>query len=173
MPRNLIIGVMGGGQADAQSLQSAYRLGRLIARQGWVLLNGGRNCGIMDASARGAQEAGGLTIGILPDANTEQASAYIRIPICTGMGSARNVINILSSDIVVACQGGAGTLSEIALAVKHAKQVITLGFDASGALDLLGSAPKVLCAGTPEEVIRMILAHDPQERNNPAAPAQE
>jgi uncharacterized protein (TIGR00725 family) len=173
MQRNLIIGVMGGGQADEQSLQSAYRLGGLIARQGWVLLNGGRNCGIMNASARGALDAGGLTIGILPDANTEQASPYIRVPICTGMGSARNVINILSSDIVVACQGGAGTLSEIALAIKHAKQVITLGFDASDALSLLGPAPKVLCAHTPEDVIRMILAHGLQGRIGMAAPARE
>jgi len=128
--RPFIVGVMGGSQADEAVMRTAYRLGELIAGRGWILLNGGRNAGVMDASARGAAEHGGLTIGILPDATHHQASAYVRVPICTGMGSARNSINVLSSDVVVACPGGAGTLSEIALALKHGKTVITIGYDA-------------------------------------------
>jgi uncharacterized protein (TIGR00725 family) len=156
MKRPLIIGVMGGACADEQHMREAYRLGALIAEQGWILLNGGRNTGIMDASARGAAEHGGLTIGILPDDNRSRAGEYICIPICTGVGSARNVINVLSSDIVVACQGRAGTLSEIALALKHGKKVITLGFDAQPIADLLDACDSLAAAQTPEEVIRMI-----------------
>ena len=115
--KKIIIGVMGGGRAEAQTLDAAYRLGKLIAREGWVLLNGGRAAGVMEASARGASEEGGLTIGILPDDRPGRASEYIDIPILTGIGDARNYVNVLSSDVVVACPGRAGTLSEIALAL--------------------------------------------------------
>ncbi|MCJ8500594.1 TIGR00725 family protein [Desulfatitalea alkaliphila] len=159
MARPLIVGVMGGARAEAADLQAAYRLGALIAAQGWVLLNGGRGTGIMDASARGAAEAGGLTIGVLPDADRAHASEHIRVAVCTGMGSARNTINVLSSDIVVACAGGAGTLSEIALALKHGKRVITLGFEAAGIRGLLGPDIALDAAQSPEAVIRLIQTH--------------
>ena len=56
MDNQLIIGVMGGGSASATDIQSAYQLGAFIAKQGWILLNGGRNTGIMEASAKGAKE---------------------------------------------------------------------------------------------------------------------
>jgi len=158
MKRPRIVGVMGGARADAASCENAYRLGALIAQNGWVLLNGGRNSGIMDASARGAAEAGGLTIGILPDSHTGNASEFIRIPVCTGMGSARNTINVLSSDVVVACTGGAGTLSEIALALKHGKPVITLGYDAAMLLDHFEGNGALYASSTPEEAIALIQA---------------
>ncbi len=64
MKRATIIGVMGGGEASPENMDAAYRLGTLIAKQGWILLNGGRNVGIMEASAKGAWDQGGLTIGI-------------------------------------------------------------------------------------------------------------
>ena len=128
-PTRVVIGVMGGGSADAAQEEQAYRLGRLIAARGWVLLNGGRSAGIMEASARGAFEAGGLTVGVLPDADRRHLSRFIQIPILTGMGSARNYVNALSSDVVVACRGGAGTVSEVALALKHGRPVVLLDFD--------------------------------------------
>ncbi len=128
-PTRVVIGVMGGGSADTAQEAKAYRLGRLIAARGWVLLNGGRSAGIMEASARGAFEAGGLTVGVLPDADRRHLSPYIQIPILTGMGSARNYVNALSSDVVVACRGGAGTVSEVALALKHGRPVVLLDFD--------------------------------------------
>lgn len=164
MNRPLIVGVMGGARADEASCQNAYQLGALIARNGWMLLNGGRNAGIMAASARGAAEAGGWTIGILPDDHTAQASEFIRIPICTGMGSARNTINVLSSDVVVACPGGAGTLSEIALALKHGKDVITLGYDVAPLLDRFHGHGSLSAAWTPEEAIMLI--HKLRENQN-------
>ena len=67
MENTLIVGVMGGGHVDPQDATSAYRLGSLIAEQGWILLNGGRNAGVMASSARGARENGGITVGILPE----------------------------------------------------------------------------------------------------------
>ncbi|GBC60082.1 TIGR00725 family protein [Desulfonema ishimotonii] len=158
MKRAFIVGVMGGGSAPEKDLRAARRLGRLIASQGWVLLNGGRNAGIMEASARGACEAGGVTLGILPDASDHQVSEYIQIPVLTGMGSARNSINVLSSHVVVACPGGTGTLSEIALALKAGRPVILMGFDAERIFDAHAKAGQLHYAETPEDAIERIKA---------------
>lgn len=130
MPK-IVIGVMGpGDRATAAEQQTAYALGQRIAQAGWVLLTGGRNVGVMDASSRGAQSAGGLTIGILPTADFNAMSAAIDIPILTDLGNARNNINILSSQVIVACGLGAGTASEVALALKSRRPVILLHCDA-------------------------------------------
>jgi uncharacterized protein (TIGR00725 family) len=144
---------MGGGQVAPAQLAAAYRLGELIAGQGWVLLNGGRNVGIMDASARGAHEQGGLTIGILPENNRSQASPHLDIAIVTGMGSARNNINVLSSDLVVACSGDAGTISEIALALKAGRKTVLLGFDVGPIFDRYEREGQLFRAAGPEEAI--------------------
>jgi uncharacterized protein (TIGR00725 family) len=127
--RRTIIGVIGGSAVDDPTFAKAYELGRLIAGKGWVLLNGGRPSGVMDASAKGAREAGGLTVGILFDESQESASEAIDLVIPTGMGSARNIINVLASDVVVACTGSGGTLSELALALRFRRPVVLLDFD--------------------------------------------
>jgi uncharacterized protein (TIGR00725 family) len=158
MQQPLIVGVMGGGNASFADLENAYQLGRLIAEQGWILLNGGRNAGIMEASARGAADKGGLTIGILPDDTLERVSKYIRIPILTGMGNARNCINVLSSHSVVACPGGAGTISEIALALKIGRPVILMDFDTRGIFERYRRDGLLYEARTPQEVIQQIKA---------------
>lgn len=128
MARRRVIGVMGAGDAARpQDIALARDLGAAIAREGWVLLSGGRDAGIMDAVNQGAHAAGGLTIGVLPTADTSHLSDAVDVAIVTGMGSARNAINVLSSDVVIACGvGGAGTASEIALALKSKKPVILL-----------------------------------------------
>jgi len=117
---------MGAGEnARAEDMAAAFALGAAIAREGWVLLSGGRNSGVMDAVNRGAKEAGGITIGVVPGNDKSAMSDAVDIGIVTGMGSARNNINVLSSDVVIACgAGGAGTASEIALALKSKKPVI-------------------------------------------------
>ena len=126
MPK-VVIGVMGpGATATATDLQNAYAVGQLIAAEGWVLLTGGRNSGVMHAASQGAKQAGGLTIGILPTADKTALSDAIDIAVLTDMGSARNNINVLSSEVVIACGMGAGTASEIALAIKAQKKVILL-----------------------------------------------
>ena len=125
--RKVIIGVMGPGEkATKDEINQAFHLGELIAGEKWIVLSGGRNCGVMDAVSKGAQNAGGLTIGILPEADKAQMSPAIDIPILTGMGNGRNIINVLSSDVIVACGMGSGTASEISLALKSKKKVIML-----------------------------------------------
>ncbi len=115
-----------GEKAKDIDLQNARQLGKLIAQQSWVLLTGGRNIGVMDAAACGAKSVQGLTVGILPDRSFKNVSKFVDIPIFTDMGSARNNINVLSSDVVIACGIGPGTVSEIALALKASKKVIFL-----------------------------------------------
>lgn len=123
----IIVGVMGPGEkATALNLQNAYELGKLIAQQGWVLLTGGRNVGVMDAANQGAKSANGLTVGILPGDNTNNVSEAVDIAIITDMGNARNNINVLSSHVVIVCGMGVGTASEVALALKGGKKVILL-----------------------------------------------
>lgn len=152
-----IVGVMGGGEnATEKHCRWAYRLGELIAREGWVLLNGGRPAGVMESSARGAKENGGLTIGILPDRDHSSASQYIDIAIATGMGDGRNYINVLSSHVIVALPGRAGTISEIALALKNHKRVILLGFDTGNLFSHYQQSGLLYRAATPEEVINII-----------------
>ncbi|MGL5065253.1 MAG: TIGR00725 family protein [Microcoleus sp.] len=125
--KKTIIGIMGPGEsATAKDLENAFQLGQFIAKAGWVLLTGGRNSGVMDAANQGAKSANGLTIGILPGNNTSGISKAVDIAIVTDMGNARNNINILSADVIIACGMGSGTTSEIALALKANKQVILL-----------------------------------------------
>jgi len=118
---------MGPGEgAKANDLSVAEELGRRIAEAGWAMLCGGRNSGVMAAACRGTHAVGGTAIGVLPGPTDAGASPYLTIAIRTGMGSARNTINALSSDVVVVCGMGAGTASELALALKEGKQVILL-----------------------------------------------
>lgn len=143
MTRKTIIGVMGPGeQATEHDLQNAYQLGYLIAQQGWILLTGGRNVGVMEAANQGAKAAKGLTIGILPGNDTSGISAAVDIAIVTDMGNARNSINVLSSNVVIACGMGAGTASEIALAIKSNKPVILLNDDINSKKFFQKLAPK-------------------------------
>lgn len=139
------------------------RLGVLIAEHGWVLLNGGRNAGVMAASAAGAHSRGGLVVGVLPDDHSERLAEHVDIPILTGMGSARNNINVLSSHVVITCVGGAGTISEVALALKIGKPVIALNFPAlSGVFAGDMASGQLRFVETPEEAIehvKVILSH--------------
>ena len=153
MKKHLIVGVMGGSSASEKDKQMAYDLGRRIAQQGWILLSGGRNTGIMNASLKGAFEAGGTTLGILPDENMERASTYLTIPILTGMGQVRNLINALSSDVVVAFKGGPGTVSEICFALKYEKNVILMDTEIGQALEAVASEHQAHVALTPDEVV--------------------
>ncbi|HEY9736526.1 MAG TPA: cytochrome [Trichocoleus sp.] len=126
----ILIGVMGPGeQALPAQIEAAYALGKGLAEQGWTVLTGGRNVGVMEAACRGAHAAGGLTVGIVPGNDNSGVSAAVDIPIFTSLGNARNIINVLSSQVVVACGMGAGTASEVALAIKAGKPVILMQVD--------------------------------------------
>ncbi|NJL83045.1 MAG: cytochrome [Chloroflexaceae bacterium] len=120
--------------ATVLDLSRAYQLGVAIAEQGWVLLTGGRQAGVMAAASQGAKAAGGLTLGILPGGDGAEAAEGVDIAIVTDLGQARNNINVLTADVTIACGMGLGTASEIALALKAGKQVI-----------LLADAPEAAC----------------------------
>jgi len=118
------VSVIGDGNVfeDSELYRTAVEVGRIIAEKGLVLVCGGLY-GVMEGAAKGAKEAKGLTIGILPDYEPV-ANPYIDIKIPTGMGQARNVLVVSSSDLVVALGGSYGTLSEIAHAFKLGKRVL-------------------------------------------------
>ncbi|MBE9135898.1 cytochrome [Nodosilinea sp. LEGE 07088] len=147
----IIIGVMGPGiTATPDQLETAYALGQALAMAGWAVLTGGRSVGVMDAACRGAKAAAGITIGILPSADGADMSAAVDIPIVTGLGDGRNVVNVLSSQVVVACGLGPGTASEIALALKAQKPIILMAMD-PGAISLwqgLATGPVAIAANT-------------------------
>lgn len=130
MVRQPVVGVMGGARVSEDVEETARRLGQAIADEGWILLNGGRDAGVMRASAEGAQRAGGLVVGILPGRDKDRRVAEgVDVPVVTGLGEARNNVNVLSSDVVVALPGGAGTLSEAALAAKTSTPLVLVDWE--------------------------------------------
>lgn len=122
----LQIGVIGAGQCSQETGLVAEAVGQEIARQGAILVCGGLG-GVMEAAARGAQRAGGMTIGILPGFSFEDANPFITIPIVTGLSHARNVLVVRSSHALIALEGGYGTLSEVAIALTLGIPVVGLG----------------------------------------------
>jgi uncharacterized protein (TIGR00725 family) len=120
-----MIGVIGAGTASAALREVAAEVGREIGARGATLVCGGRG-GVMEAAAQGALAAGGHTLGIIPNYEHSTANPYIEFVIATGMGEARNTIVVASADAVIALAGEAGTLSEIGLALKLGRPVITL-----------------------------------------------
>lgn len=120
-----LIAVVGGNEASSENLRLAEEVGRELARRGVVMVCGGFG-GIMEAACRGAKEAGGVTVGILPGSDPSAANRYVDIPICTGMGYARNVVVVKSAESVIAVDGAYGTLSEIAHALGEDVPVIGL-----------------------------------------------
>jgi len=155
--RKTIVGVMGpGDRASPIDLDNAYQLGRSIAQKGWVLLTGGRKVGVMDAASRGAKASGGLTVGILPTDSAEVVSEAVDIAIVTDLGNARNNINVLSSDVVIACGMGIGTASEVALALKNGKKAILLTQDPDSQRFFSNLSPdNILLADSPEKAIAL------------------
>ncbi len=151
--RKPVVGVMGGAKASEAVYSMAHELGRLIAERGWILLNGGRNQGVMAASAKGAAEAGGLVVGVLPDKSDKRASPDLDVAIMTGLGDGRNLINVLSSDVVIACPGALGTLSEIIYALKHEKTVILLAREPETLLERYARRGRVFVAEDPAEAV--------------------
>ena len=128
----LVIGVMGPGEgATDADCANAERLGEAVAGRGWVTLTGGRPAGVMAAALRGARRRDGLTIGVLPGTSADSASTDAEIRIVTGLGEARNLVNVLSSDVVCVCGMSAGTASEVALALKTRRPTVLIAPDAS------------------------------------------
>jgi uncharacterized protein (TIGR00725 family) len=119
------VAVVGSSTGTREELDRAEAIGRVIAREGWILVCGGLG-GVMDAAARGVEAAGGVAIGILPGDDRSAGSSHLTAGVATGLGEARNVLIVRTADVIVAVGGEFGTLSEIALALKIGKPVIGL-----------------------------------------------
>lgn len=122
---SICIGVIGAGKCSKKLKDEAYSVGAAIAREKAVLVCGGLK-GVMEAAAKGAKEAGGVTVGILPGPDRTEANPYCDIVIPTGIGEARNVLVVLASDGIVSLHGKYGTISEMAFALKHGKPLVSL-----------------------------------------------
>jgi len=123
--KKLTIAVIGGGRCSAQEAVLAETVGRELAKREAVLVCGGLG-GIMEAACRGAAIEAGLTIGILPSDLPADSNPYVRIPVATGMGYARNIAVVNSAQAVIAIDGDYGTLTEIGFALKSGIPVVGL-----------------------------------------------
>jgi uncharacterized protein (TIGR00725 family) len=151
MPGNLTtryVAVIGGSAAGPEVAALAYDVGRELARLGAVVVCGGLG-GVMEAAARGVQEAGGVSIGILPDPDRLRANPYLTYTIPTNLGHARNMLIAHAADAVIAIDGSYGTISEAAIALKLGKPVVALGTG--------WSLPHLMAAETPQDAVSRIL----------------
>jgi uncharacterized protein (TIGR00725 family) len=119
------VAVVGPGDASPEQTAVAQQVGAALARRGAVLVSGGLG-GVMEAACRGARDAGGTTVGLLPGLDRSAANEFVEVALPTGLGEARNALVVRAADSLIAVGGGHGTLSEIALALKGGKRVVGL-----------------------------------------------
>jgi len=143
-----IIGVIGAGEASPRGLKLAEEVGRRLAERGAVVVCGGLG-GVMEAACRGAFEAGGETLGILPGDAAGQANRFVTLPVVTDLGQARNVLIAHTAQALIAVEGEYGTLSEIAIGLKIGRPVI--------ALKSWPGLKGVIYAATAEEAVALVL----------------
>ena len=124
------VGVIGPGDGGPDECLAAYQVADALARAGMSIVCGGRG-GVMQAASKGAHDAGGIAVGILPEEDTSSANPFLTVAIPTGIGEMRNALIARSSICLVAIGGGMGTLSEVALGLKWGKQVFALYRDIS------------------------------------------
>jgi hypothetical protein len=119
------VAVLGASEATEAEASMARAVGAGLARERAVVITGGRG-GVMAAASRGAAEAGGTALGILPGSSRDEANEWVTVAIPTGLGELRNGLIVRAADAVIAVGGGYGTLAEIALALKRGIPVIGL-----------------------------------------------
>lgn len=148
-----IVGIIGESQfSDPAHEALAEEMGRLIAQAGYALVCGGLT-GVMEAACRGAQRAGGLTIGILPGLKRTDANPFVAVAVPTGLGQMRNVAIVLTADVFIAIGGGFGTLSEIGHALRAGRVVIGLRtWEATRA----GQRAPIVVVQTPQEALAAV-----------------
>ncbi len=151
------IAVIGAASCGRRLADLAFGVGQEIARQGAVLLCGGRG-GVMEEAAAGAAAEGGLVIGILPgaDASESPPNPHVGVAVYTGLGQARNQVLVLSGQAVIGVGGGWGTMTEIGLALKHGRPVVLLE---SWKLERPDgrSEPLLLSADSPQQAVSRAL----------------
>lgn len=143
------------GPEASRLLEWAEEVGHLLGRAGATVITGGL-AGVMEAASRGAANVGGLTVGILPGSDPGDANPYVRVPIATGLGVARNLVVVTAADAVLAVGGRYGTLSEIGLALRMGRHVVALSSWRLESSERL-NGPQVHRARTPREAGEMAL----------------
>jgi hypothetical protein len=155
-PRADWIAVIGPGDVRSpEVLDSAEEAGAAVAEAGAILVCGGLG-GVMEAACRGARSRGGVTVGILPGGDREDANGWVSIALPTGLGEARNALIARAADAVVAIGGGWGTLSEIALACRLGRPVVGVGSWVVSHRDV--ADPTVEQAQDAAQAVRWVLA---------------
>jgi uncharacterized protein (TIGR00725 family) len=150
----MYIGVIGGQYCSEEEERTAYEVGNMLAKRGAIIVCGGLG-GVMEAACKGAKEAGGTTIGILPGPFRGDANPYVNYAIATDMGQARNAVIVRTADAVMAIGGEYGTLSEIAMALKMGKRVVAL---ASWEITNKGAPDdKIIRAESPGEAVEAVM----------------
>ena len=150
-----VVSVVGPAICTPAQSETAEEVGRLLAERGAILVCGGRG-GVMEAACRGAQKAGGLTIGILPGIDRQEGNPFLTFALPTGLGNARNTLVAIAGDVVIAIGGGYGTLSEIGIALKQGRRVIGLDTWVAGKTD--GEEAAIETAQNPEEAVAIALS---------------
>jgi uncharacterized protein (TIGR00725 family) len=151
-PIRIPIGVIGPREATPKQLQAAEAVGRGLGTMGFVVICGGRQ-GVMEAVCRGVEDAGGLSIGMLPETDPWAANPHVGVVIATGIGEARNALIARSSFCLVAIGNSFGTLSEVALGRHFGKRIIGL----EGAASVEGVVHVGSVEAALEEVARCVL----------------
>ena len=150
-----IVGVMGGHKAPPEILEDARRIGEAVAKRGHVLLTGGGD-GVMKAASEGAFRTGGLVLAVLPSDRVRPLAGYpnefVDIAIQTGMADARNAINAKTPHVMIAIDGGWGTISEIAHALRNDTPVIALK---TPSIDLPHGRRLIACSSVEDALAQM------------------
>ena len=139
------VAVIGPGDASPEQRAAAEEVGRELAKRGALLVSGGLG-GAMEAACRGAREAGGTTVALLPGFDRAAANEFVDVALATGLGEARNALVVRAADALIAVGGGYGTLSEIALALKAGKRVVGLDSWEIEGVEPAGSAEQAVAA---------------------------
>jgi uncharacterized protein (TIGR00725 family) len=155
-PRQIAVIGSGRCEQDSELAQLAEQVGERLARAGAVLVCGGLG-GVMEAASRGAAEAGGTVLGILPATAVEAANPHCTHVVATGIGHGRNLAVVSSGEAVIAVGGEWGTLSEIGFARAIGRTVIALRSWTLRGEGAMESAPGIVSAATPDEAVRAVL----------------
>jgi len=156
-----VVSVIGASETDSITEKTSVELGRLLAKNKYIVACGGLT-GVMEAICKGAKEDGGLTIGIIPFKDKSQANPFVDIVIPVPFSQARNIVVVLTGDVVVAISGKAGTLSEICFAWIYQKPIIALTNVGGWSTKMAGQRlddrrnDKIYGASTPIEAINII-----------------
>jgi len=159
---------------------AAYRVGRAIAQEGGTVVCGGLG-GVMEAACKGARDAGGRSVGIVPSDDLSEANRYCDVVIATGLGKSRNFLVAYSGDAMVVVGGGAGTLTEVAAAYQSSKPIVAVR-GTGGVADEWARKPLdgrrtvvILEGASPEEAVKMAvreLARRGKSKKRASAQAQ-